>query len=148
MDSTRLTQKLDALGPAALAILRVMTGLLFMQHGFQKLFHWPPGGHHTGPLELLSMVGIAGILEFFGGFLVAIGLFTRPVAFLLSGQMAVAYFAIHLASNLSKPWGYIPVVNSGDLAILYCFIFFLFVFTGPGPFSVDQARARTSQPLE
>jgi putative oxidoreductase len=80
------------------------------------------------------MIGIAGILELVGGLLIAIGLFTRPVAFILSGEMAVAYFMVH------APGGFWPVVNHGELAALYCFVFLYFAFAGPGPWSVDSMR--------
>jgi putative oxidoreductase len=108
-----------------------------MQHGAQKLFHFPPGGHHQGPLELFSLTGIAGILEFFGGLCLAVGLYTRSVAFVLSGQMAVAYFAFHVPGGRDAPGGFFPVVNGGDLAILFCFVFFYFIFAGPGAWSLD-----------
>jgi putative oxidoreductase len=108
-----------------------MAGLLFMQHGMQKLFGFP-GGQHAA--FQLNMIGIAGILELVGGLLIAIGLFTRPVAFILSGEMAVAYFMVH------APGGFWPVVNHGELAALYCFVFLYFAFAGPGPWSVDSMR--------
>ena len=115
-----------------LTLLRVVAGLLFMQHGAQKLFGWfkaadaPPG-----TAELFSMMGFAGVLEFFGGLLIVLGLFTRPVAFLLSGQMAAAYFMAH------APNGAIPVLNGGELAALYCFIFLYFAARGGGRYSLD-----------
>jgi putative oxidoreductase len=106
---------------------------VFMVHGSQKLFGFPPSDH--GSPELLSLMGLAGILEFFGGALVLVGLFTRPVAFLLSGQMAVAYFMAHAPQN------FFPALNGGDAAILFCFVFLYLVFAGPGPWSLDAARA-------
>ncbi|MBE7183481.1 MAG: DoxX family protein [Methylobacterium mesophilicum] len=111
-----------------------MTALLFMQHGTQKLLGFPvaadaaaAGGGSLPPLMLL-----AGILELGGGLLILIGLFTRPVAFILSGMMAVAYFMAH-ASN-----SFYPVLNQGELAVLYCFVFLYFFFAGPGALSVDK----------
>ena len=125
-----------------LSLLRVMAALLFMQHGLQKMFHFPPGGHHPGPFVLFSLTGLEACLETFGGGLLAIGLFTRPVAFLLSGEMAVAYFTVHIPVGLHMPGGFFPVVNGGDLAILFCFVFLHLCVTGPGPFSVDALISR------
>lgn len=113
-----------------LSILRVVTAFLFMEHGAQKLFGFP--GPDKAPVELFSLMGMAGILEFFGGLLVLLGLFTRPVAFLLSGQMAVAYFMAH------APKGFWPILNQGELAVLYCFVFLYFFAAGGGSWSVDR----------
>jgi len=120
--------------PRFLSILRIITAFLFLQHGAQKLFSFPapPQGMHP----LLSLIGIAGILEFFGGLLLLIGLFSRPVAFLLSGQMAVAYFMAH------APHGFWPVLNRGELAVLYCFVFLYLSLAGGGSWSVDRLRRR------
>jgi putative oxidoreductase len=118
--------------PRILSILRIMTGLLFMQHGMQKLFGLIGGQ----PVPWMSLPGIAGILEFFGGLLIVIGLFTRVVAFILSGQMAVAYFLVHAGQ------GFWPVNNRGELAALYCFVFLYLAFAGPGPWSLDALRRR------
>ena len=122
--------------PRVLSILRIVIGLLFMEHGLMKLFHFPapqPGA----PDPLPTMLMVAGWLEVVGGALVAVGLFTRPAAFLLSGEMAVAYFMAH------APKGFYPAVNMGEAAVIYCFVFFYFVFAGPGPWSVDAlARKR------
>ncbi|WP_394181375.1 DoxX family protein [Marinomonas posidonica] len=114
------------------AALRVISAFLFMQHGAQKLFHYPPGGHNQGPLELFSLVGVAGVLEFFGGLCLLVGLCTRSVAFLLSGQMAVAYFMFYPAK------AFFPVVNGGELTIMFCFVFFYFIFAGSGAWSIDE----------
>lgn len=122
--------------PRVLSILRIVTALLFMHHGSQKLFGFPPSDH-PGGIELLSLGGIAGILEFFGGLLVLIGLFTRPISFILSGQMAVAYFMMH------APSAFLPIVNRGELAVLYCFVFLYLAFAGGGPWSVDSLRHRS-----
>lgn len=127
---------LDRYSPIALAALRIVTALTFIAHGTQKLFGFPappPGG---GLPPLLSLFGIGAMMEFAGGLLLLVGLFTRPVAFLLAGEMAVAYWMFHAPQNLY------PILNGGDAAILYCFVFLLLVFTGPGAWSVDRALAR------
>jgi putative oxidoreductase len=129
---------LDRYTPYALAALRIVTALLFMEHGTQKLLGFPPSPNPGPPL--LSLLGFQGMLELFGGFLLVLGLFTRPVAFLLSGDMAVAYFMAH------APRSFFPVLNGGDSAILYCFVFLLLVFTGPGAWSIDELRAGTVGP--
>jgi putative oxidoreductase len=121
--------------PQLLSILRIMTALLFMQHGLQKLFRIP-AAPPTGTPPLMSLLGLAGILELFGGFLILIGLFTRPTAFILSGQMAVAYFMKH------APHGFWPILNKGELAVLYCFIFLYLWAAGGGPWSVDHLWRR------
>ncbi len=129
------TSGLNVWAPRMLSVLRIMTALLFIQHGTQKMFDFPPTDSLArAPFELVSLMGLAGVLEFFGGILVLVGLFTRPVAFILSGQMAVAYFMAH------APRSFFPAVNEGDAAILYCFIFLYLVFAGPGPWSVDAMR--------
>jgi putative oxidoreductase len=119
--------------PQMLSVLRIMSALLFIEHGTQKLFGFPPS--ERGTVDLFSIYGLAGILETFGGILLLIGLFTRPVAFLLSGMMAVAYFMAH------APRSFFPVSNGGDAAILFCFVFLYLVTAGPGPWSVDAKRA-------
>ncbi|MGQ2950157.1 MAG: DoxX family protein [Agrobacterium sp.] len=118
--------------PYALAALRIIAALLFIEHGTQKLFGFP-ASQMEGSLPTLMLV--AALLELVGGILVLIGLFTRPVAFILSGQMAVAYFMAHAPSS------FFPALNGGDAAILFCFVFLYFVFAGPGTFSVDERRA-------
>lgn len=123
------------LAPLFLSILRIMSAALFIAHGTQKLFNFParPIAEGAAPVafELFSLIGAAGVLEFGGGLLLLIGLFTRPVAFLLSGMMAVAYFIAH------HPRAFYPVNNGGDAAILFCFIFLFLFFAGGGPFAVD-----------
>lgn len=120
-----------------LALLRVVSGLMLVQHGVQKLFGWlVPPDRPAQPLELLSQRGLAGVLEVFGGALLAIGLFTRPVAFVLSGLLAFAYFLSH------APDGFWPILNRGELAALYCFVFLYFSARGGGPYSVDALRER------
>lgn len=118
--------------PRMLAVLRIMTALLFMEHGTQKLLGFPPGSNPAPPL--FSLFGLAGVLELVGGILILIGFFTRPVALVLAGQMAVAYFMAHATQ------GFFPVNNGGDAAILYCFIFLYLMVAGPGAWSVDAAR--------
>ena len=120
-------------GSVAHSLLRIVAGLLFAQHGAQKLFGWL-GGQQVE--SVMSMMGIAGILEFFGGILIILGLFTRPVAFVLSGEMAVAYFMAHF------PQGFWPAQNRGEPAVLFCFIFLYFAATGAGRWSIDEAIAR------
>ena len=123
--------------PYLLSTLRIVASFLFMQFGTAKLFAFPaaimPGG---GTAPLMSLVGVAGILETFGGALLLVGLFTRPIAFLLSGQMAVAYFIGH------APQGFWPVLNQGHPAILFCFVWLYVSAAGPGPWSVDAMRER------
>jgi putative oxidoreductase len=129
-----LTAQLDRLSPYALAALRIVTALLFIEHGTMKLFGFP-AAMEGGTVALFSMMGLAAILELVGGALVLIGLFTRPVAFLLAGEMAVAYWMAH------APQSVFPILNGGDAAILYCFVFLYLVFAGPGAFSLDGRRA-------
>lgn len=115
--------------------LRIVAGFLFWQHGAQKLMGWLGGfgGEPGQTAELMSLMGLAGVLEFFGGILILLGLFTRPVAFLLSGQMAVAYFVSHV------PRGFWPIQNGGETAALFAFVFLLLATLGPGTFSLDTA---------
>ncbi len=131
-----LIAKLEAWAPRILSVVRIMAALLFLEHGTQKLFGFPlaQGGGQTP--ALLSLIGIAGLLELVGGALLALGLFTRPVAFVVSGQMAAAYFIAHAPRN------FFPALNGGDAAILYCFLFLYFMFAGGGPWSLDAAWAR------
>ena len=119
----------------ALAALRIVAGLLFLAHGVIKVFGFPAGAE-PGQQELLSLFGIGGVIELITGLLLILGLFTRPAAFIASGQMAVAYWLFHFPSS---PY---PAVNGGDAAILYCFIF-LYIFTaGPGAWSIDNRTAK------
>jgi putative oxidoreductase len=124
------TAALVRFSPHALAALRIMAGLLFLAHGTVKLFGWPEV-EGMGRVPLASLAGIGGVIEFIGGALIALGLFTRIAAFIASGEMAAAYFLFH------APQGFYPVANGGDAAILYCFIFLYLVFAGPGSFSLD-----------
>jgi putative oxidoreductase len=117
-----------------LSILRIVSGFLFAFHGAQKLLGW--FGGNVAPM--LSLPWVAGVLELFGGLLLVLGLFTRPVAFLLSGQMAYAYFSVH------APNGTWPILNRGELAALYSFVFLYLVTAGPGPWSIDRVWRRKS----
>ena len=119
--------------PRMLSILRIMAALLFIAHGTQKLFGFPPSERGMPPL--FSLYGLGGILEAFGGLLLLLGLFTRPVAFVLSGMMAVAYFMAH------APQSFYPVLNGGDAAILFCLVFFYLFIAGGGEWSLDTKRA-------
>jgi putative oxidoreductase len=119
--------------PQALAVLRIMTALLFIEHGTQKLIGFPPATE-GGAGEMGGLMLVTAILEAFGGFLILIGFLTRPAAFILSGFMAVAYFIAHAPQN------FFPVNNMGDAAILYCFIYLYLFVAGPGAWSVDSAR--------
>jgi len=119
----------------ALAALRIVAGLLFLAHGVIKVFGFPAGAE-PGQQELLSLFGVGGVIELITGLLLILGLFTRPAAFIASGQMAVAYWMFHFPSS---PY---PAVNGGDAAILYCLIF-LYIFTaGPGAWSIDNRTAK------
>jgi len=122
-----------------LSILRIVAALILMQHGSQKLFHFPPSGAPgpVAPLVLMSQNGLAGILEFFGGMMLLLGLFTRPVAFILAGEMAVAYFQVH------APRAFLPIVNRGELAAILCFVFLYLAFAGGGSWSVDALMRRS-----
>lgn len=116
--------------PRLLSVLRVVTGFLFMAHGTQKMFGFP-STEPPPPFDLGSLTGVAGLLETTGGALLLFGLLTRPVAFVLSGEMAVAYFLRH------APRDFWPALNGGELAVLYCFLFVFFSVAGPGPWSLD-----------
>ncbi len=122
---------LPTYAPTVLSIVRIVAGLIFLEHGTQKLFGFPAASFQP---DAFTFMWFGGILEAFGGLLLTIGLFTRPVAFILSGEMAVAYFLFHF------PKGFFPALNGGDAAILFCFLFLYLVFAGPGPVSVDAAR--------
>jgi putative oxidoreductase len=124
----------QAWSPRLLSVLRIVTALLFMAHGTAKLFQMPHLAMFDN-LQLMSLMGLQGVLEAGGGLLLLIGLFSRPVAFVLSGNMAVAFFMAHW------PNGWLPILNGGDLAVLFCFVFLYLWVAGPGPWSVD-ARLR------
>ena len=123
-----------AAAPYLLSILRIVAALLFATHGVQKFFGWLGGQR----VPLASQAGAAGVLETFGGALLILGLFTRPTAFVLAGQMAFAYFIAH------APQGFWPVMNRGELAVLYCFLWLYIAAAGPGPISLDRVVRRVS----
>ena len=129
-----MNEFLTAWSPRVLSVLRIITGFLFLWHGTQKLFNFPPMPPMPpgAPVPPYAFLVFAGILEFLGGLLILIGLFTRPVAFILSGMMAVAYFIGHASG------GFLPLVNGGELAAFYCFVFLYFVFAGGGEWSLDR----------
>lgn len=117
-----------------LSVLRIVAGFVYIWHGTQKMFGYPPS---NPPQEFVLMTqrGLAGILETFGGAAIILGLFTRPVAFLLAGEMAVAYFQVHIKR------GFLPLLNGGDNAVLFCFIFLYLMVAGAGPWSIDHLIA-------
>ena len=121
--------------PYLLGVLRIITGLPFLAHGTAKLVQWPYVEMFKDGVPLGSLFGIGGILEIVGGALIVLGLFTRPVAFILAGMMAVAYFMFHASASFH------PIINGGELAILYCFIFLFLAAQGPGALSFDGRRA-------
>jgi putative oxidoreductase len=120
-------------GPCLQSLFRIVLALLFLSHGLVKLFGFPAGAQ-PGQVPLISLFGLAALLELVGGIALILGLFTRPVAFVLAGEMAVAYFMVH------APQGFFPVLNGGELAILYCFAFLFFSAAGAGPWSLDAKR--------
>ena len=126
----RMQKVLGPYSPYLYALLRIVAGVAFAQHGAQKLFGLLGGT----AVELASQRGVAGVIEFVGGLMIAAGLFTSPVAFLASGEMAVAYFQSH------APRGFWPIQNGGELAVLYCFIFLYFAAVGSGKLSIDSIR--------
>jgi putative oxidoreductase len=119
-----------------LAVLRIVAGLMFFWAGTTKIFGWPPPPIPMPAIELLSQIGIGGLMEVVGGALIVLGFLTRPVAFILSGEMAVAYFQFHF------PQAFFPTTNNGVGAVLYCFLFLYFVFSGAGAWSLDGILAR------
>ena len=124
--------------PYLLSILRIVAGFLFIVHGTQKLYGYPadmPGG----PVDLLTRTGVAGVIETVGGALLMLGLLTRLAAFIVAGEMASAYFLVH------APNGFWPLVNAGELAVLYCFLFLYFAAAGAGPISLDAVMARSGR---
>jgi putative oxidoreductase len=125
--------------PRILGILRIILGFLFLQHGTSKLFGMPLA--MSDGVQLFSLMGFAGILELVGGALILVGLFTRPTSFILSGQMAFAYFMAH------APHGFLPIMNQGELAVIFCFAFLYFSVAGAGALSIDKAccKAQTSE---
>ena len=116
------------------AVLRIVTGLLLLEHGTSKYFNFPPTEYFANGVEVFSLMGLAGALEIIGGLLIIVGLLTRLAAFVLAGELAAAYFMGH------APQGLFPLVNGGDAAILFCFIFLYLSAAGPGPWSLDANR--------
>jgi putative oxidoreductase len=143
-NSTRSTRLPAWLPGATHSLLRIITGLLFMQHGVQKLFGLlvPPDRPWTGAPPMFSQFWFAGVLETFGGALIVLGLFTRPVALLLAGEMAVAFFQSHF------PRSFWPILNNGEPAVLYCFIYLYLFAVGAGPWSIDALRRGRSVTAE
>ena len=125
-----MTETMAAWAPRALSVLRIVTGLMIIEHGMAKLLGWPVVAAFA-QLRLLSLLGLAGTIELVGGALLILGLFTQPVAFILSGEMAVAYFMVH------APRSFFPLINGGSLAIIYCFACLYLSTAGGGPWSVD-----------
>lgn len=121
--------------PQVLSVLRFMAGLEILQHGMAKILHFPPVPQMAN-VQISSLMGVGGLIELIGGALMVIGLFTRPTAFILCGFTAVAYFMVHASKS------FYPILNGGELAVLYCFVFLYIFAAGPGPWSVDAARGK------
>ena len=137
MTELGIVAKWKSWAPFLLSVLRIVAALMFIQFGTMKLFAFPVGmPPDGGTAKLMSEVGLAGILEVFGGALILLGLFTRPVAFVLAGEMAVAYFQFHF------PQSFWTVVNNGAPAVLYCFLWLYFSAAGAGPWSLDAKRGK------
>jgi putative oxidoreductase len=122
-----------------LAVLRIVAALLFLEHGTQKLFGFPPTASGVGPAAF-TMLWFAAVIEVVGGLLILLGLFTRPAAFICAGQMAFAYWLAH------APRSAFPAVNGGDAAILFCFVFLYLVAAGPGAWALDNIRGAKARP--
>jgi putative oxidoreductase len=128
------------MAPRMRAVLRIVAALIFLEHGTQKLFGFP-APPAAGLPAMFSLYWFAAVLELVGGLLLAAGLFTRPVAFVLAGEMAFAYWMSH------APRSFFPVLNGGDAAILYCFVFLYFVAAGPGAWAIDIGRRKEPEPV-
>lgn len=122
--------------PQVLSVLRFMAGLEILQHGTAKILHFPTVAQMAN-VQIGSLMGIGGLIELIGGTLMVLGLFTRPTAFILCGFTAVAYFMVHASKS------FFPILNGGELAVLYCFVFLYIFAAGPGPWSIDAARGRS-----
>ena len=129
--TARVTILPRSLAPALLSVLRIVTGLVFMEHGTGKLLGFPPGLPFIDKMPA-GLLYFTGTMELVGGLLITLGLFTRPAAFVLSGFMAVAYFMAHF------PRSFFPAINFGEPAVLYCFVFLYLAAAGPGPWSIDR----------
>ena len=141
MSESNLARRLSAWTPKLLSVLRIMAAFLFIQYGTTKLFAWPGAVMLNGAtVQVASLIGVAAVLETFGGLLLLAGLFTRPVAFLLAGEMAAAYFMGHAGR------GFWPVLNQGSIAVLFCFVWLYISAAGPGPWSLDALMRRTEAP--
>ena len=129
---------LSGWAPRFQSVLRIVAGLLILQHGAQKILGFPPGGHGGGfdMSSLSTLAGWSGPIELVGGVLMVLGLFSRPTAFILSGFTAVAYWMVH------APQSPYPIINQGELAALYCFVFFYLIFAGPGAWAIDNVRGK------
>jgi putative oxidoreductase len=125
--------KLSKWSPIMLSVLRIIVGLMFLEHGMGKLLGWPVSSMHPAAMTL---PWFAGCIELVGGFLITVGLFTRPAAFIASGMSAVGYFLVH------APKDFFPMNNGGEAIIFFCFVFLYFVFAGPGPLSADAAMGK------
>jgi putative oxidoreductase len=137
MATSNFVTKWSSWGPYLQGVLRIMAAFMFILGGLMKLFAFPAGiPPNGGTVQLLSQLGFGAILELFGGTLILLGLFTRPVAFILAGEMAVAYFQFHF------PQGFWPVMNGGVAAVLYCFVWLYFSAVGAGPWSLDAKRGK------
>ncbi len=130
-----MTETMAALAPRALSVLRIVTGLMIIEHGMSKLLGWPVVPAFAD-LKLFSLLGAAGTIEFVGGTLLILGLFTQPAAFIVAGEMALAYFMVHL------PRSFFPLLSGGSLAIIYCFACLYLSTAGGGPWSVDAAMKK------
>jgi putative oxidoreductase len=137
MNTSGLVPSWMAWEPRLRSVLRIAAAAMFLLHGTMKLVAFPAGMPPSGgTVKLLSQLGLAGVLEAFGGALLLVGLFTRPVAFVLAGEMAVAYFQAHF------PQGFWPVMNRGETAVLYCFLWLYLAAAGAGPWSLDAIRSK------
>jgi putative oxidoreductase len=127
-----VTDRLNTYAPYMLSVLRIVTALLFIAHGTGKYFGFPAIGMPSP--SPLSLIGVAGLIEIIGGLLLVVGLYARAAAFIMSGEMAIAYFLAH------QPRDFFPILNQGESAVLFCFVFLYIVFAGPGAWSIDEAR--------
>jgi len=134
MDNSMNLERVGKYWPELLSILRIVVGLLFLEHGSAKLLGFPPPPSPAP--AMMTLLWVQGVIELVGGLSLAVGFLTRPVAFILAGDMAVAYFMAHAPRN------FFPLLNMGDAAILYCFIFLVFFVAGPGRWSIDRNPAR------